>query len=127
MIYVKVFTVKIREALAKPLKVNIRQQVFKVNDLFKTLGGSGVYQLDTGRRQPSEGPRNVPVPVWRVIKNTSNYTVKIRAFYYANFNENKNAQRSSKQYWTLDSNPNSRSSVSKDKILNFSMSQFVHR
>lgn len=38
-------------------------------------------------RQPSEGAGNVLVLVWLVIKNTSNYTVKIRAFYYANFNE----------------------------------------
>lgn len=86
MIYVKGLTVKIREALAKPLKVNIRQQVLKIDDLFKTLEGSGGYQLDSGMRQPSEEAGNVLVLVWIVIKNTSNYTGKIRAFYYANFN-----------------------------------------
>lgn len=94
---------KLKQHWQKPLKVNIRQEVLKIYDLFKTLGGSSDYQLGSSIGQPSERAGNVLVLVWIVNKNMSNYTVEMRAFYYARFNGKKNARRSSRQYWTLDS------------------------
>lgn len=67
MIYVKSFTVKIKAAVAKPLKVNIWQEVFKIYDLFKILGGGGAYQPGSIIRQPSEAAGNVLLFVWIVI------------------------------------------------------------
>lgn len=80
---------KLKQHWQNPLKVNIRQEVLKIYDLFKTLGGSSDYQLGSSIGQPSERAGNVLVLVWIVNKNMSNYTVEMRAFYYARFNGKK--------------------------------------